>query len=97
MRIGLDAVIIQVDMAKREMAQRARAYPIIRYWKKLPGIAIIRAITLFAYLDNPDWFSSPKRLWKYSGVGLKQYTSSSDKYGHPRAGNLRLFRKSTAN
>jgi transposase len=90
--IGFDAVATQVKMARQEMTRRSKSYPIIGFWKELPGVGPIRAITLFAYLDTPWRFDGPKKLWKYCGVGLKRYTSGSDKQGHPKTGNLRLFR-----
>ena len=90
--IGYDAVAKQVKMSKKEIAQRSKSYPIINYWKDIPGVGAIRAITLFAYLDTPWRFGSPKKLWKYCGVGLKRFASGSDKEGRPKPGNLRLYR-----
>lgn len=90
--IGFDAVSNQVKMARKEIAQRSKPYPIIGFWKDLPGVGPIRAVTLFAYLDTPWRFESPKKLWKYCGIGLKRFASGSDKQGRPKAGNLRLFR-----
>jgi transposase len=91
--IGFDAVARQVKLARREMMHRSRAYQIIDYWRELPGIGVVRSATLFAYLDTPWRFSSPKKLWKYCGVGLKQFASGSDAQGRPRRGMLRLFRR----
>ena len=90
--IGFDAVATQVKMARQEMSRRSKSYPIIGFWKDLPGVGPIRAITLFAYLDTPWRFGGPKKLWKYCGVGLKRFASGSDKEGRPKTGNLRLFR-----
>ncbi len=92
MWIGLDTVAKQVRMTRKEMSRRSKAYPIIGFWKDLPGIGPIRAVTLFAYLDCPGRFGSPKKLWKYCGIGLKRFTSGSDKSGRPKPGKLRLFR-----
>ena len=92
--VGFDAVSKQVKMARKEITRLSQSYPIISYWKDLPGIGPIRAITLFAYLDTPWRFSSPKKLWKYCGIGLRRFTSGSDKQGCPKPGNLRLFRGS---
>ena len=90
--IAFDAVSEQVKMAKRQMMRLSKSYPIIGFWKELPGIGFIRAVTLFAYLDTPWRFGSPKKLWKYCGVGLKRYSSGSDQEGRPKLGYLRLFR-----
>ncbi len=51
---------------------------------------MIRAITLFAYLDTPYRFGKKNRLWKYCGVGLVHNTSGRDKYGRPKPGRLKL-------
>jgi transposase len=90
--IGYDAVAKQVKMVKKDIAQHSKSYPIIEYWKDIPGIGPIRAITLFAYLDTPWRFDSPKKLWKYCGIGLKRFASGSDKNGKPKPGKLRLYR-----
>lgn len=90
--MGLDTVRMQVKLAKTEIARRARSYPIISYWREIVGIGLIRAATLFAYLDTPWRFSKPTKLWKYCGLGLKRTSSGSDKKGRPRPGYLRLYR-----
>jgi len=91
--IGYDAASRQVDLAKRELAGRAKAFSMIGYWQDLPGIGLIRATTLYAYLDTPWRFGTPKKLWKYCGIGLKRTASGTDKHGRPKAGYVRLFRK----
>ena len=63
-----------------------------QYWKDIPGVGPIRAITLFVYLDTPWRFDSPKKLWKYCGIGLKRFASGSGKNGEPKPGKLRLYR-----
>lgn len=93
LRVGFDAVAQQVKLAKHEMLHRSRVYPIIGYWRDLPGIGAVRSTTLFAYLDTPWRFATPKKLWKYCGVGLKRFASGSDAQGRPRSGTLRLFRR----
>ena len=90
--IGLDATVQQVKMAKQEMAHLAGRHRIIGFWRDLPGVGLIRAATLFAYLDTPWRFHSPKALWKYCGVGLKRFASGSDNEGRPKPGRVRLFR-----
>ena len=86
-----NVVTKQVKIAKSEVGRQAKLFPIINYWKELPGIGLIRAVTLFAYLDTPWRFSTPKKLWKYCGIGLKQFASGSDAQGQPKPGNLKLF------
>jgi len=74
------------------MLRRTRVYPMIGYWRELPGIGPVRSATLFAYLDTPWRFGTPKKLWKYCGLGLKRFASGSDAQGRPRPGMIRLFR-----
>ncbi len=87
--IGLDASREQVKIAKGQMEQLAKSYPIIGYWKDLSGIGPIRAITLFAYLDTPWRFQTKSKLWKYCGIGLVRATSGTDRHGRPKPTSLR--------
>jgi transposase len=87
---GLEAVRLQVRRARAEMSRRVKGQDIVERWKDLPGVALIRAVTLLAYLDTPWRFASPKRLWKYCGVGLVRTASGTDKKGRPRKGKLQL-------
>lgn len=92
-QIGLEAVRRQVKMTKSELARRSQHYEIIAYWQELPGIGLIRATTVFGYLDTPWRFKTPKKLWKYSGLGLQRTASGTDKHGRPKAGYVHLYRK----
>lgn len=87
---GLETVRSQVRRARAEMARRVKGETIVDRWKDLPGVALIRATTLLAYLDTPWRFAGPKKLWKYCGVGLVRTASGTDKKGRPRKGKLQL-------
>ena len=88
--IGFDATKEQVAMTKREFSLLARRYPIIKHWRKLPGVGLIRAATIFAYLDTPWRFKNRAKLHKYCGVGLVRMTSGADKKGKPKPARLKL-------
>jgi len=88
--IGYDAVALQVCRAKRQFCKLGKNYPIIKIWSDLPGIGVIRAATVFAFLDTPWRFSRPNKLWKYCGVGLQRSASGSDKKGNPNPARLKL-------
>jgi transposase len=88
--IGYDATKEQVGMAKKQFSSYARKYPIINSWSDLPGIGIIRATTIFAYLDTPWRFKNRAKLHRYCGVGLVRATSGKDKKGRPRPALLKL-------
>jgi len=88
--IGYDATTQQVIIARRQLAVLSREYGIIKFWSHLPGIGLIRATTLFAYLDTPWRFKKKNKLWKYCGVGLQRTSSGTDKKGKPRPARLQL-------
>lgn len=88
--MGYDTTKEQVALAKRQFSRLARKYPIIRYWRKLPGVGLIRAAAIFAYLDTPWRFTKRSRLHKYCGVGLVRVSSGTDKKGRPRPARLKL-------
>jgi transposase len=88
--IGYDATKEQVELAKKQFSSYARKYPIIKSWSTLPGIGVIRAATIFAYLDTPWRFKNRAKLHRYCGVGLVRATSGKDKKGRPRPPRLKL-------
>ena len=88
--IGYDATAKQSRMAKQHMIHLSTKYPIIKLWKKLPGIGVIRAATVYAYLDTPWRFGRKNKLWKYCGIGLQRTTSGKDKKGRPKPAMLQL-------
>jgi transposase len=77
-------------MARGQLSVLGRKYDIIKLWGRLPGIGLIRATTLFAYLDTPWRFKKKNKLWKYCGVGLQRTTSGTDKKGRPKPAKLQL-------
>ncbi|MCE5279041.1 MAG: transposase [Planctomycetaceae bacterium] len=87
---GLDVVRKQVRQALGQMSRLSRGEGIVGYWQALAGVGPVRAITLLAYLDTPWRFGSPKRLWKYCGVGLVRKTSGSDRQGRPKPGQIQM-------
>jgi transposase len=88
--IGYDATVQQVAIGKRHLSTLGKKYDIIKLWGKLNGIGLIRATTLFAYLDTPWRFKKKNKLWKYCGVGLVRTASGTDKKGRPKPARLRL-------
>ncbi len=63
----------------------------VRFFSQLPGIGLIRATTIFAYLDTPWRFKKKNKLWKYCGVGLQRTASGTDKKGRPKPARLKLL------
>jgi len=87
---GLDTAVEQVRACRRQVGRLSKAYQVIGYWQELPGVGLIRAATLYAYLDTPWRFASPEKLWKYCGVGLERTSSGKDRWGKPKVGLLQL-------
>jgi transposase len=89
--IGLDAVLRQVALARQDMVNLTKPYPIIGYWQELPGVGPVRATTLYAYVDTPWRFHGNRhKLWKYCGVGLEHSGSGKDRNGRMKLGRLQL-------
>jgi transposase len=88
--IGYDATVKQTSLAKQQLIQLSKIYPIVHFWKELPGVGLIRATTLFAFLDTPWRFKQKNKLWKYCGVGLQRSASGTDKKGKPKPARLKL-------
>ena len=88
--IGYEATREQVVITREQLNSLARKYPTIRHWCQLPGIGLIRAATIFAYLDTPWRFKKKSKLRKYCGVGLERTTSGTDKKGRIKPARLRL-------
>ncbi len=72
------------------MARGIKGNVVLQRWSDLAGIGIIRATTIYAYLDTPWRFKKRNCLWKYCGVGLQHSASGKDAKGRPRKGTLEL-------
>ena len=88
--IGYDAAAKQTHLVKTQLLRFGKNYPIIKIWQQLAGVGLIRATTLFAYLDTPFRFRKKNKLWKYCGVGLVHTTSGKDNKGKPKPAKLQL-------
>lgn len=87
---SLDVIRQQVTDCRRQLSRRVGAYPIIARWCQIPGVGLVRAATLLAYLDTPWRFASKNKLAKYCGVGLARFSSGKDRFGKPKTGRLQL-------
>jgi transposase len=87
---GYDTAASQGRTAKRQLERRIRGNTVLQRWSELAGIGIIRATTIYAYIDTPWRFKKKNQLWKYCGVGLQHSASGKDAKGRPRKGKLEL-------
>lgn len=77
---GYEAMRQQVAAVKKELGRLAASQAVVGRWRDVPGVGLVRAVTLLAYLDTPWRFGKRTKLWKYCGIGLER-TSSGTKPG----------------
>ncbi len=87
---GYDATAEQERRIKRQLSLQSRRFEIVGHWSELPGMGLIRSMTLLAYLDTPWRFKKKSRLWKYCGVGLQRAASGQDRHGREHPAQLEL-------
>jgi transposase len=72
-----DVVRRQVAQLRSQLIRLGRKEPQVRRFTALPGMAWVRAVTFFVYVDTPWRFRSKQALWRYLGVGLERRHSGS--------------------
>jgi transposase len=89
---GYDMAVHQEDRFRRDLVELAKKEEVVCRFYELPGIAWIRAVTLFVWLDTPWRFRSKSALWKYLGIGLERQRSGTgpERLGVPQAVNRLL-------
>jgi transposase len=89
---GYDMAVRQEELMRRRLIRVARKEDAIRRFTALPGIARVRAATLFVWLDTPWRFGSKSALCKYLGIGLERRHSGCgpERLRVPAAVNRRL-------
>jgi transposase len=75
--LSYDEVVAQEETWRKRLVQLAQNEEVVRRLVALPGVAWIRAATLYAYLDTPWRFRSKAALWKYLGIGLERERSGT--------------------
>ena len=59
--------------------------------RSIPGIGLIGAYTLLAYLENGWRIPNKRKLWQYSGIGIRKHESNGKgRRGASRKGNRHL-------
>jgi transposase len=87
---GYDAVVEQVALSRGQLAVQSQGFEVVGHWREVPGMGLIRSVTLLAYLDTPYRFKRKSKLWKYCGVGLQRATSGQDRHGREHPTQLQL-------
>lgn len=82
----------QEEALRKMLIGLARNEDAVRRFQELPGIAWIRGVTFYAYIDTPWRFKGKAALWKYCGIGLERRHSGNGpvRMRLSRRGNRRL-------
>jgi transposase len=89
---GHDVMAAVEERMRRRLVKLAKRVEVVRRFVALPGIAWIRAATLYVWLDTPWRFRSKSALWKYLGIGLERRRSGNgpERLGVPASVNRAL-------
>jgi transposase len=74
---GYDVLAAVEEKMRRRLVQLAKKVDVVRRFVEVPGIAWVRAATLYVWLDTPWRFRSKSALWKYLGIGLERRRSGN--------------------
>jgi transposase len=92
-----DLLGFQEEEIRAELVRRARLEEPVGRFAEVPGIAWIRGVTFYVYLDTPWRFRCKAGLWRYCGIGLKRRHSGQgprnsqlDHQGHRHLKNVLL-------
>jgi transposase len=87
---ALDSALEAEKRARRHMLHLGQAYPEISRLRTVPGVGAIGAHIFVAYIQTPSRFATPKQLFRYCRLGIRERTSdgkplawqSLDRSGH---------------
>jgi len=65
----------QEDEIRSELITLARRQEVVRRFTELPGVAWIRGLTFYVFVDTPCRFDRKATLWRYCGIGLRRRRS----------------------
>lgn len=80
----LNQMLVSLEEAKRLMIEFSRRFPEVRLLQTAPGVGIITACRLVAYLQTPRRFSNKQKLWRYCRLGITRRESNGKRLAHPR-------------
>lgn len=70
-----DLCLNQEKEIRKDLMRMAANEPVVNRLIQVPGVAWVRGLTFFAYIDTPERFRSKTALWKYCGIGLERRRS----------------------
>ncbi len=90
---NLDDLTGRRERLHARLVRIAERHPVTKRFLKIPGYGPIRAMTFLTVVDTPLRFSTPQKLWRYGGLGLRKEQSGDPDGGRkrpPRHYNRRL-------
>ena len=72
---NVDELTARRDRMHERLTRIARRHPVTRRFLDIPGYDPVRALTFLVVVDTPFRFTSPQKLWRYAGLGLRRKQS----------------------
>jgi transposase len=72
------------DRLHQRLKRIATRHPVAKRFLTIPGYGPIRAMTFLTIVDTPFRFSTPQKLWRYAGLGLRRQQSGDPDRGRKR-------------
>jgi transposase len=92
-----DLLCQREEETRQQLIELAQKVEPVRRFVELPGVAWIRGVTFFVYVDTPWRFGKKTALWRYCGLGLRRVHSGGgrtqtclDARGHRRLKDVLL-------
>jgi transposase len=77
----LDAARLAQGEARNLMVEVGRSYPEVARFQEVPGIGAVWACTFSGYIQTPHRFSTKRKLWRFSGLSIKNRSSNGKPLG----------------
>ena len=72
---NLDDLAARRDRIRKRLQRTARRHPVTKRFLAIPGYGPIRSLTFLVMVDTPYRFSTPQKLWRYSGLASRREQS----------------------
>ena len=80
----LNQMLVSLEEAKRAMIEYSKHFPEVELLQTAPGVGIVTACRLVAYVQTPKRFSNKHKLWRYAGLAVTRRESNGKRLAHPR-------------
>jgi transposase len=72
------------QQARQLMIREGQSFAEIKRLQTVPGVGPIGAARFCAYIQDPERFSSRRKLWRYCRLGISFRSSDGEPLSHPR-------------